>query len=59
MTKLSYFTRPSAEDLGESGNLTDIWQQQPNWYDVFVDELHQYQENDSGNLMIQENIFWR
>ena len=51
MTKLSYFTRPSAEDLGESGNLTDIWHQLTKLrYDVFVDELHQYQENDSGNL---------
>ena len=51
MTKLSYFSRPTAEDLSESSNLTDIWHQLTKLrYDVFVEELHQYQENDSGNL---------
>ena len=51
MTKLSYFSRPTDEELNESSNLTDIWHQIARLrHEVFAEELHQYSENDSGKL---------
>ncbi|DAC56470.1 MAG TPA: GNAT family N-acetyltransferase, partial [Candidatus Poseidoniaceae archaeon] len=51
MTKLSYFSRPTNEELNESTNLTDIWHQIARLrYEVFAEELHQYPENDAGKL---------
>ena len=51
MTKLSYFSRPTSEELDQFSNLADIWHQIASLrYAVFVDELHQYPENDSGKL---------
>ena len=53
MNKLSYFSRPSKQDLASSQQLNSLWHQVTKLrYEVFAEELQQYSTN--GDKMLED-----